>query len=391
MIHAPRSVASLVPALSLVVLSACRDGETETTRAIAIVPSPLAAAGCTGPDQVFTAPQTPSQVALAVLDIGPTSQVCAAGDSETLFATGDQAQVVALDVSGGAPVETELVAAGTIAALLNTLGVTSPPELGGIAVLDADTLLVIEMTSNTILSVDRTTPDTVELWAGLPSETPGFADGPAVTATADCPLGFARFGFTTPTALCPTGTTGGSVYVADPANHALRLVSGGCVTTVCGLGAPQSLDGTLGIAGFDTPVGISTRCAGALLVVEAGGNKLRELGFTSGSFGVSGSVTTLAGDGTEATTQGDGEAAQLAAPVSVLSTSEGDVYWLDSATGILRRMSGAADSVDCPLAVDCASAIADFTPGGVLSLSQTPAGALYVLDADADTLFRVTP
>lgn len=388
--HTRRCSASLFSTLSLVVLAACRDGETETTSAIAVVPSPLAAAGCTGPDQLFTAPQTPNAVALSVLDIGPTSQVCAAGDSETLFATGDQAQVVALDVSGGAPVETELVAAGTIAALLNTLGVTSPPELGGIVVLDADTLLVVEMTSNTILSVDRTTPDTVELWAGLPSETPGFADGPAVTATADCPLGFARFGFTTPTALCPTGTSGSSVYVADPANHAVRLVADGCVTTVCGLGSPQSLDGSLSIAGFDTPVGISTRCAGSLLIVEAG-NKLRELGFTSGSFGVSGSVTTLAGDGTEATTQGDGEAAQLALPVSVLSTSAGDVYWLDSATGILRRMSGAADTVDCPLAVDCASAIADFTPGGVLSLTQTPAGALYVLDADADTLFRVTP
>lgn len=380
----------LVPSLLLCV--ACRDGETQRLAPVTIVPSPLAAAGCSGPDQTFTPPQAPAAVALGTLVIGPNSQICAAGDSETLFATGDLGQVVALDVSAGAPVETELVAPGTIAALLNTLGVGLPPELGGICVLDAGSLLVVELSSNTILEVDRSLPDTVELWAGLPSAVPGFADGPALLPTAACPLGAARFSFTRPTALCPTGESGSSVYVADPGNHALRVVSAGCVTTVCGLGTPMSIDGPLASAGFDSPVGLSTRCSGSLLITESGGHKLRELAFApSTSFGPSGAVATLAGDGTSATTQGDGEAAQLAGPVSPLATSEQDVYWIDSATGILRRMSGAANTVDCPLAVDCASAIADFTPGGVLSLTQTPGGALYVLDAAAGTLFRVTP
>jgi hypothetical protein len=376
--------ASLV--LSLCLAAACRDGTTETTAPAGVVPSPLAAAGCTGPDQSFTPPQTANAVALATLVLGAHSTVCAAGDSETLFATGDLGQVVALDVSGGAPVETELVAAGTIATYLNGLGVGSPPDLGGICVLDASSLLVVDSTSNTILKVDRTTPDTVELWAGLPSTTPGFSDGPATVTTANCPFGAARFSFTTPTALCPTGETGSIVYVADPGNHAVRVIAAGCVATLSGLGSADSHDGTFASAGFDTPVGISSRCSGSLLVVEAGGHKLREL-----AFGQTGSVVTLAGDGTSATTQGDGEAAELAAPVSVLATAEGDVYWVDSATGILRRMAGAADTVDCPLWTDCASAIADFTPGATLSLTQTPAGALYVLDADAATLYRVTP
>lgn len=388
MLHAPRAL--VVP--SLLLLAACRNGESPSTTAVTIVPSPLAAAGCTGPDQTFTPPQTPTAEVLATLVIGASSAVCAAGDSETLYATGDLGQIVELDVSGGAPVETELVAAGTIATYLNGLGIGSPPELGGICVLDASSLLVADKTSNTILKVDRATPDTVELWAGTPSTTPGFADGPAVLPTADCPIGASRFSFTSSVALCPTGSTGSTVYVADPGNHALRVVTSGCVVTVCGLGSAFSFDGSLASAGFDTPSGLSVRCSGSLWITESGGNKLRELAFGSAGFsGPTGTVSTIAGDGTSATVQGDGEAAQLAAPVSPLATSEGDVYWIDSATGILRRMSGAQDTVDCPLWSDCASAIADFTPGGVLSLTQTPSGVLYVLDADAGTLFRVTP
>ena len=87
-------------------------------------------------------------------------------------------------------------------------------------------------------------------------------------------------------------------------------------------------------------------------------------------------------------------AGPLAQPVSPLATSVDDTYWIDADTGILRRMTGLSDTVDCPLWADCATAVGaggNFTPGGVLSLTQTPAGVLYVLDAAAATLFRVTP
>jgi hypothetical protein len=378
-------------------LAACRNGVSNASGKVSVVPSPLSASGCTGPDQTFTPPQTASQVALSVLAIGPTSQVCAAGNAELLYATGDLATVVAIDVGGAVPVETQLVGPTTIQTLLTSLGIGAAPELYGICVLDASSLLVVEHASNTILKVDRALADTVELWAGDPIATPGFSDGPALLPTQDCPLGSARFAFTTPTALCPTGSSGSIVYVADPGNHALRVVSGGCVVTIAGTGSPFFFDGSLQAVGFDTPVGLSATCSGTLLVAEsgaagAGGNRVRQLSLGQPNFfGLTGTVTTKAGDGTSATVQGDGPAAQLAAPVSLLATSEQDVYWIDSATGILRRMRGKQDTVDCPLWPDCASALADFTPGAVLSLTQTPGGVLYVLDAGAQKLYRVTP
>ncbi len=387
----------IVFALLLVASTACRNGETSSSSGVAILPSPLSASGCTGPDQTFTPPQTPTEVALATLSIGPTSQVCAAGDAELLFATGDLATVVAIDVSGANPVETQLVGAGTIANLLSSFGIGAPPELYGICVLDLNSLLVVEHTSNTILLVDRHSADTVSLFAGDPNRTPGFADGPATTATQNCPFGSSRFAFIAPTALCPTGSTGSDVYVADIGNHALRLISGGCVFTIAGTGAPFAQDGSIQIAGFDSPDGLSTTCSGSLLIAESGaagvgGHRLRQLALGKPTFfGLTGTVSTKAGNGTDATLQGDGQAAELGAPMSPLATKGDDVYWIDSSTGILRRMRGLHDTVDCPLWPDCASALADFTPGGVLSLTQTPNGVLFVLDATAQKLFRVTP
>ena len=56
--------------------------------------------------------------------------------------------------------------------------------------------------------------------------------------------------------------------------------------------------------------------------------------------------------------------------------------------------TGAGDTVDCPLWADCGVAVANggrFSGGGVFSLTQTPVGKLYVLDAGAGTLYYVQP
>jgi hypothetical protein len=395
------SRALLAAALPLVLAAAaCRNAdESDTTSGfVALLPSRSGANGCSGPDQVFAAPQTPSAVALAVLGIGPSSQVTADATEELLYATGAGATVVEIDVSAGA-LEAELVGTGVVAALLTGAGIATAPELSGIAVLDATTLLVVERTSNTILAVDRATPDTVVFFAGEPQEGGGFADGLAIPGSAPG-FGPARFSFDRPTQVCPTGSSDGRVLVADPGNHAVRMIVGGFVSTVAGSGAPFFQDGDLTRAGFDTPVGLTVSCSRTLLVAEtgasgSGGHRLRRL--VQGEvtfFGPTGSVNAVAGDGVGATTGGDGLAAQLAAPLSPLSTSGRDTYWIDSGTGILRRLAGAMDTVDCPLWADCATAVAmggNFSSGGHLSLTQTPAGVLYVLDAPAATLWRVTP
>jgi hypothetical protein len=383
-------------------LSACRNATDTAPGALTVVPSTQGANGCSGPDQTFTPPQTPGAVTLATLVIGPQSQVTAAGTGEMLYATGLGGQIVALDVSVTPPAETELVpagnGAGTVADLLVTAGIATAPSISGIAVLDANHLVVVEQTSNTLLSVQRSPPFAVSFYAGQPNETPGFANGLAQGGTL-----LARFSLGIATQVCPTGDVPPKVFVADAGNHAVRLVqadSSGVlqVVTIAGSGLPFFSDGALLSTFFDTPTGLSTACNGLIIVSERGGNgfgqRIRKLeigqAFPFGGF--VGTSSTLAGDGVAATVGGVGTAAEVSAPVSPLVTSAGEIYWIDSGSGVLRRMK-LDGTVDCPLDVDCTSAAATptFPPGDEFSLTQTPAGVLFVMDATAGLLYRVTP
>ncbi len=401
-----RARRAAVAALALVLAAAgCRNSSESAPAGLELFPSTVGAHGCTAADVVFSggclrACTVP--LVLNVLQISDISQVVAAADAEVLYATGQGGQVVEIDVSGPAPVESELVAPGVIDVLLASFGVANPARISGVAVYDAELLLVADLTSNCFLAVDRVTPDTVFPFIGEPNEAPGFADGPAVGVP-----GASRFHLDRPSQLCPTAGANPLVFIADPGNHAIRAFQGGAVSTVAGTGAPFYRDGDLGAVGFDTPVGLTLTCGGRLLISETGaallgGHRLRQLVLGLPTFfGLLGTVSTRAGDGMPATIGGSGELASLYAPLSPLKTSGDDTYWIDSGdgglpdpAGILRRMTGAADEVDCPLYADCNAAVAaggHFTPGGVHSLTRTPSGTLYVLDAAAAQLLEITP
>ncbi len=385
-----RARPALACLVSTLLAPACREAE-ETSLSDLIAPSGLSASGCTGPDQTFTPPQTASAVALTTT-LDASSQVTAAGDSETLFISA-QGALVQIDVSGATPVETTLATPADLSAALSAFGFAGAPAPSALCVQNSAWVLVVDQASNSILRVSRATPGLVELFAGQPSATGGFADGFAIPVAGQPP---SRFLFSVPAGLAVSGD--GRVFVADSGNHAVRVVQQGFVSTLAGTGAAFFANGDLSAAGFDTPSGLTIRCGGSLLVSElggastGGGQRLRELFLGAQSFfGQSGSATSLAGNGTAATTQGAGVQAELFAPRSPLSTEQQDTYWVDSGSGILRRLRGSAEMVDCPLWADCASAGADFTPGALVSLTQTPAGVLYVLDAGATSLYRVTP
>ncbi|MFN0006309.1 MAG: hypothetical protein ACKVXR_00250 [Planctomycetota bacterium] len=398
----PRAAVAILATFLLVALTSCRDSSGGGTGVLVVVPSPHGANGCSGPDQVFSPPQTPSVVTLAALVIGPASQMTADSAGDILYATGDGATVVMLDVSVDPPAEAVLVPGGagpgTVAELLAGAGITTPPVLSGIAVLDADRLVVVEQTSNTLIAIDRMPPNALAFYAGQPNETPGFADGLARGSAF-----LARFSFGSATQVCPTGDSAPKVFVADAGNHAVRLVQPDAVgelqvTTVAGNGTPFHSDGDLAQAFFDTPTGVSATCGGALLVSERGGSgfghRLRrlEIGQPSPFGGFFGTASTLAGDGTDATSAGIGELAQSAGPVSPLVTATGEVYWIDSNSGVLRRQKVDGE-VDCPLAADCVAAVGtpSFPPGHDFCLTQTAGGILFVMDATDGVLHRVSP
>lgn len=377
----------------LVLAFACRNADRgDVSSGIAILPGTFGVNGCFGPDHVFVAGSMPTVIPLATLDVGAASELASASDAELLFATGADGTVVAIDVSGASPVETVLVAPGVVDALLAGAGIADPSELGGVAVLDADTLLAVEHTSHTLISVDRATPDVVGFFAGLPSTTPGFADG-----FATGPAGLARFGFGATSQIRVSGDVVPRVFVADPENHAIRMIDGAVVRTIAGHGNALFADGDLAGAFFDTPTGLAITCEGRLLVSELGangfGNRLRSLsiGTASPFGGFFGTAATIAGDGTGATTGGASLlGAQVHGPESPLVTASGETYWIDAESGVLRRRL-ADGTCDCPLHADCAAAVGapEFTPGHRFSLASTPAGKLFVLDATAGTLYRV--
>lgn len=373
-------------------LAACRNASAPTFIGFGISPNTAGANGCSAPDASFDA--GPVLAPLSVLVPGPLSAVTAVQGASVLYATGAGATIVELDVSTPAsPVGTELVGAGTVAALLATAGIFDPPQLSGIAVLSAQSLVVAENTSNCLLRVERGVADSVEFFAGEPNTLGGFADGLATGSS-----GRGRFNLYGPLQLVPSGTAG-DVLVADPGNHALRLVSQGVIQTITGQGLPGIANGSLSEALFDTPSGLTITCSNVLLVSELGdggfGNRIRSVGFVNTSTStpvISGEVSRVTGDGTDETTGDSALFARVARPLSPLATTDGSVYWVDSNTGILRRLSN--EETDCPLWSDCTTAVSgapEFTPGGNQSLTQTDDGAIWVLDNDAATLWRIAP
>ena len=389
--------------ISALCLGACREADDgDLSGAVDLLPSTAGAHGCTGPDQVFSGACSPACVAvvpLAMLVLAPESQIVASALSETLYATGANGQVVALDATNPALVETELAAPGAIDAFLTQIGAATPAVLSGIAVLPSFDLVLVEHTNNVLLALDLAQPGDVRLFAGEPFPGGGFADGGALVAPQ------ARFDFDRPVQLAATDDPGAIVFVPDPGNHALRAVRNGIVETVAGTGAPFHADGDESEAAFDTPVAVTVSCSGTALVAETGagglgGNRVRRVMFASSDFedSLPVEVDTVAGNGAPATVQGEGTAASLAEPMALFSTSGEDVYWIDSGTGILRRLSGSDDAVDCPLFSDCAAAVTaggTFPAGGQLALTQTALGRFFVVAYDpigmASTLFELTP
>lgn len=382
----PRGAWLLLPLAFL----SCRKGtEFSTGGFIPVIPSSDGTQGC--------GPSTPAPGSLASVysnaAIGPKSQIVAAVGSETLYLTGGDGSIHELVFAGGPPLDSVLLAPGVIeSSFLVPAGILAPAELSGITVFDDQFLIVAEHASNTLLGVRRDVPDVVIPLAGLPLTSGGFADGLG---------GSIRFHFTESVTLIATAT--GSVYVGDTENHAVRVVELGAfplADTITGNGAPGTSIGDLVDTRLDTPSGMATTCAGELLVMESGragqgGRRLLSLAIGGASIfgGIDGSSLVLAGDGTDATVEGIGAAAQLGTPEGLVATQDGQLYWVDSLAGILRRFDLATGLCDCPLFASCAAAV---TAGGSFgsghfSLALGDSGALYVLEAETDTLYRVEP
>lgn len=168
------------------------------------------------------------------------------------------------------------------------------------------------------------------------------ATGVVTTVAGNGNAGFAGDGAAATSAQLyyPSGVavdSGGNVLIADRNNHRVRkvTVATGIITTVAGNGAAGSAgDGAAATsANLYYPNGVAVDSTGAIFIADQGNNKIRKVS--------SGTITTVAGDGTSAFA-GDGGSALLASlsqPTGVIVTSAGALFIADQQNHRIRQVA----------------------------------------------------
>ena len=180
----------------------------------------------------------------------------------------------------------------------------------------------------------------------------------------------------------------GNLFVADEGNHSIRKITpAGDVTTFAGNGTPGSTDATGSAARFQNPSGIAIDGQGNLYVADQVNNMIRKIT----ALGV---VTTLAGSGEPAYSDGTGKAAKFYRPTGVVVDAAGTVYVADlfnhrirkiTAAGVVSTLAGTGD----PGFVDGTKDVAKFRYPAGLALGAD--GTLYVADSENRAIRKVDP
>ncbi|MES2695083.1 MAG: hypothetical protein V4773_16540, partial [Verrucomicrobiota bacterium] len=185
----------------------------------------------------------------------------------------------------------------------------------GIAVDSAGNVYVADSGNHIIRKI---TPAGVVTTLAGTAQQAGFADGTGGAARFQMPFGLSVDG-------------SGNVYVADSQNHAIRRVTAaGAVSTVAGSPANSgSLDGSVGIARFDTPRGVAVDGSGNLFVADSGKSIIRHI--------AGGVVSTVAGSpGIVGETNSVGSSARFYDPFGIVA--DGSTFYVaDTSNNQIRR------------------------------------------------------
>ncbi|MFB9088454.1 Ig-like domain-containing protein, partial [Flavobacterium paronense] len=127
--------------------------------------------------------------------------------------------------------------------------------------------------------------------------------------------------------------TSGNVYVADATNNRIRkITSSGTVITIAGDGTPGYLDAQGTAAKFNNPTGLVVTASGIIYVGDTSNNRIRAISNT-------GLVTTFAGSGSPGIVSGQGTNAQFNAPRGLATDTTGNLYVIDYNNNCIRKIS----------------------------------------------------
>jgi sugar lactone lactonase YvrE len=180
----------------------------------------------------------------------------------------------------------------------------------------------------------------------------------------------------------------GNVYITADAAVIKKITPGGTVTTFAGSGAAASTDGTGTNAAFNNAYGIVCDPTGNYLYVsDASTNKIRRVTLAGAV------VTTIAGTGGGGSLDGAALSATFATPTGLAVDQAGNLYIASgdkirklSPNGIVTTVAGSGSST----VVNGVGTNASFqTPNGIVVDPVT--GNLYVTDWYGYTIRKITP
>ena len=300
----------------------------------------------------------------------------AVGDAQMLASS----QALALVVGGAnRGVVTSLAGSG-IAAFVDGTGAGASFNFpAGVAVIPLSGLVVAADRNNNLIRLVDPTSGVVTTLAGSGSES--FADGTGPAASFNNPRGIAVIPWS------------GVIIVADTDNNRIRLVTlFGVVTTLAGSGSAAFADGTGAAASFRYPRGVAViPLSGLIVVADTNNNRIRIVDPTSRA------VTTLAGSGSPAFADGMGATASFNGPygvaiiplsgiIVVADQGNSRIRLVNPTTGDVTTLAGSGNSA---FSDGLGAAASFFNPYGVATVPSS--GLIVVGDYSNSRIRLVNP